>query len=165
VVADVEPDVADAVEEQEITGLQRPAGDPAPAVELRVRVVRERDAEVRVDVARKARAVEPARADTAPHVRDAEKPAGVPDDARPLASEWARVTVNDPVAMHPVAVIDGGGGQGCVRADAGGEDEQGQEEACATRQETSFGYGGAQRSGEAPRSAVGRRMSAGAGKP
>src|SRR5262249_61772191 len=103
VVADVEPDVADAVEEQEITGLQRPAGDPAPAVELRVRVVRERDAEVRVDVARKARAVEPARADTAPHVRDAEKPAGGPADAPPLATGRAHGLAKHPASRDPAA--------------------------------------------------------------
>src|SRR3954467_13934364 len=59
-VADVEADMADAVEEHEVAGAERSARDVAAVRELRVRRARERDAEVRVDVADEAGAVEAA---------------------------------------------------------------------------------------------------------
>jgi len=78
--------VTDAVEEDEIAGTQRTERHRAPAVELRKRVVGQRDAEVREHEPREPAAVEAAaRARPAPGVRDAEEPPRVPDDARLLA--------------------------------------------------------------------------------
>ena len=80
--ADVDADVAEPVEEDEVARSQRPARDPAAEVELRDRVVRQRDPEVREDEAGEARAVEAAaRRGAAVAVTDAEQMAGVGDDA------------------------------------------------------------------------------------
>jgi hypothetical protein len=57
-VADVHPDVAEAVEEDEVTGAECPAADAAAEVELAVARVRQGDPEVAVDVADEAGAVE-----------------------------------------------------------------------------------------------------------
>ena len=68
--ADVDPDVAEAVEEDEVAGCRR--RDRLGRIPLRDGVVRERDPELRVDVHHEAGAVEAARARAAPDVRDAE---------------------------------------------------------------------------------------------
>ena len=79
--ADVEADVADAVEEDEVAGPQAAAGDAPPQSELRVGAVRKCDAEVRVDEAHEARAVEAgARRGAAVDVPDAEEPAREAND-------------------------------------------------------------------------------------
>ena len=80
--ADVDADVAEPVEEEQVARSQRPARDPAAEAELRDRVVRQRDPEVREDEAGEARAVEAAaRRGAAVAVTDAEQMAGVGDDA------------------------------------------------------------------------------------
>src|SRR4051812_6282101 len=68
--ADVDPDVAEAVEEDEVAGRWR--GDRLRRVPLGDGVVRERDPELGVDVHHEAGAVEAARARAAVDVRDAE---------------------------------------------------------------------------------------------
>ena len=65
-VADVDADVAEAVEEDEVAGPKRRAADAAAAVELGVARVGEREAEVRVDVADEAGAVEAERGELPP---------------------------------------------------------------------------------------------------
>jgi hypothetical protein len=81
--ADVDADVADAVEEDEVAGAERAAGDPAAEPELRVRAVRQVDAEPVVDEADEAGAVEAgARRGAAVAVGDAEPVAGDLDGPR-----------------------------------------------------------------------------------
>lgn len=64
--ADVQPDVADAVEEHQVAGPERAARDlPAEAV-VRVGAVRQVDAEVAEDVADESRAVESAARESPP---------------------------------------------------------------------------------------------------
>src|SRR5881227_1733923 len=58
--ADVDPDVTQPVEEDEIPGPERAARHPPAAAELTARIVRKHDAEMRVDEAREAGAVEAA---------------------------------------------------------------------------------------------------------
>src|SRR5262245_4413167 len=57
-VADVDPVVPEPVEEDEIAGREAVARDRRAQLVLRRRVVRQRDADLRVDVAYEARAVE-----------------------------------------------------------------------------------------------------------
>src|SRR5579862_2652229 len=73
-VAEIDPDVAEAVEEDEVAGLSRGLGDRQRRVPLGDRVMRQRDAELRVDVHHEAGAVETARACSSPDVGDAEIP-------------------------------------------------------------------------------------------
>ena len=82
--ADVDADVAEAVEEDEVAGLEIAARHRHAHVPLGARVVRKRDADLRVDVRHEAGAVEARRALTAPHVLRAEVAHGDPDDAAVL---------------------------------------------------------------------------------
>ena len=66
------PDVAEAVEEDEVAGLELVARDRRAHAPLRAGVVRQRDADLRVHVHREAGAVEAARRRPAPAVRRAE---------------------------------------------------------------------------------------------
>src|SRR5205085_11771251 len=75
------PDVPEAVEEDEVAGLELALRDGDAHAVLGVARVRERDADLRVDVHREAGAVEAARARAAPDVRRAEVAHGDPDDA------------------------------------------------------------------------------------
>src|SRR5258707_1235849 len=78
--ADIEADVADAVEEDEVAGLQRAARHAPAEVELRVGAVGQLDAEVFVDEAHEARAIEAgARRAAAVAVGNAEQVPGVTD--------------------------------------------------------------------------------------
>src|SRR4029077_16746207 len=70
--ADVDADVPEAVEEDEVSRLELAHRDRAAVAVLRVRAVRERDADLRVDVHHEAGAVEPGRRGAAPDVRRAE---------------------------------------------------------------------------------------------
>src|SRR3712207_5767112 len=71
--ADVDPVVAEPVEEDEVAWREVRARDGAPVAVLHRRVVRQRDADLRIDVHDEARAVEArARRRAAPPVRDAE---------------------------------------------------------------------------------------------
>ena len=69
--ADVEPDVAETVEEDEVTGLKVVARHRDADVPLRAGVVRKADADLAVDVGDEPGAVEPAGARSAPDVRRA----------------------------------------------------------------------------------------------
>jgi len=176
-VADVQADVPDAVEEDEIAGLERCPGDSAPQVELRERVVRERDAEMCVDVAGEARAVEAAAwAHATVDIRDPEETPGVPDEARALAddvcqvTDGSRVMADDTLVMPNVVLVplcglsvamnDAGvlgaavmpmscNGERNTRGDAREENEQWQENVSATQEERSFGPGDAEKRGGA----------------
>src|SRR6185312_14919792 len=80
--ADVDADVARAVEEDEVAGPERPARDAAAVREIGPARVRQPDAEMPVDEADEPRAVEPgARARAAIAVRDPDEVARVRDDA------------------------------------------------------------------------------------
>jgi len=80
--ADVETDVVQSVEEDEIARVEPSASNPAPELELRERVVRQRDAEAAIHERHEPRAVEAAsRRHAAVAVRDAEETAGVLGDA------------------------------------------------------------------------------------
>src|SRR5918999_6098240 len=79
--ADVHAVVAEAVEEDEIAGLELAAVDRRAVPVLRSGVVRQRDADLRVDVHDEPGAVEAARTRTAPDVRGAEVTHRDPDDA------------------------------------------------------------------------------------
>src|SRR5579862_7293294 len=73
-VADVHPDVPEPVEEDEVSRPQRSAGDAPAEIEVGIRAVRQVDAEVRVDEAHEARAIEArARRGAAVDVRNAEQ--------------------------------------------------------------------------------------------
>src|ERR1051326_3523031 len=79
---DIEADVAEAVEEDKVAESKRAARDFSPALELRPRIVRQRDPEVGVDEACEARAVEAgARRRAAVHVANADEPRRVTHDA------------------------------------------------------------------------------------
>src|SRR5579862_9092784 len=81
-VADVDPDVADSVEEDEVAGAERRARDATAAVEVAVGRVRERDAEVPVDEPDEAGAVEArARGAAAVDIADAPEALRVGDDS------------------------------------------------------------------------------------
>src|SRR5205814_7478099 len=81
--ADVDPDVAEAREEDEVAGLELAPrhGDGIRVVVLRDGVVRQRDTHLGVRVRHETRAVEAARALAAEHVRDAEILLGDAHDA------------------------------------------------------------------------------------
>ena len=86
--ADVDADVPEVgVEEDEVAGRQLVAADARPGRPQRSRVVRQRDAELAVDVDDQARAVEAGRAGAAPHVGHAEV---LLRDRRGLLSQRAR---------------------------------------------------------------------------
>src|SRR3954447_20655429 len=72
VAADVDALVGEAVEEDEVAGLELAARDRSSVAVLRGGVVRQRDPELRVDVHDEARAVEAGRRRTSPDVGDAE---------------------------------------------------------------------------------------------
>src|SRR5581483_4249161 len=80
-VADVHADVPETAEEHEVAGPQRAARDAAAEAVVRVRAMRQVDAEALVDVADEAGAVEAAGARAAPLVRDADEPLGERDGA------------------------------------------------------------------------------------
>src|SRR5262249_49798341 len=67
--ADVDPDVPEAVEEDEVAGLQLVARHGYPVAVLRRRMVRQGDAHLGEDVHDEPGAVEAARGRPAPHVR------------------------------------------------------------------------------------------------
>src|SRR5262245_51198558 len=65
--------MAEPAEEDEIAGLEAPAADAAPDVEVGIGAVRQLDPEALVDVVDEPGAVEAARARAAPAVGDAEE--------------------------------------------------------------------------------------------
>src|SRR5947207_12922761 len=75
-VTEVDPGVMKIVEEDDVAGLEPPPGDRRAVPELLRRVVRKRDAHVRVDVHHEAGAVEAGRARAAPRVPRAEMTLG-----------------------------------------------------------------------------------------
>src|SRR5205085_5253454 len=81
---DVETDVPEAVEEDEVAGLEIAVGDRHAHGPLCAGVVGKRYADLRVDVHHEPGAVEAARARAAPDVRDAEELHRDPDHARVL---------------------------------------------------------------------------------
>src|SRR5262249_12066649 len=79
--ADVDPDMAEPVEEDEVAWLEAAQRNRAAVAVLGVRAVRKRDPDLREDVHHKAGAVEPGRRGAAPDVRRAEVAHRDPDDA------------------------------------------------------------------------------------
>src|SRR5262249_21345969 len=133
--------MAEAVEEQEVAGLQPRAQHAAAPRELPARVVRQRDAEVAVDEARESRAVEPgARRRASPRVPDAEEATREVDDPRLLAGDDGGVR-DDGL----VVTVDGAEGAAGACGDAGDHGEDEQREANAIGQEEGLPSAGAAR--------------------
>src|SRR2546426_12576650 len=82
--ADVDPDVAEAVEEDEVARLEISARDRHAHVPLGAGVMRQGDTDLAVDVRDEPGAVEAGWARPAPDVRRAEVAHGDPDDASVL---------------------------------------------------------------------------------
>src|SRR4029079_14502033 len=79
-VADVDAHVTQPVEENEVARLERIGGKRPTDVPQPPRVVRQGDSELAVGKTDEARAVEPARAGTAPHIGRTEVPLRHRDD-------------------------------------------------------------------------------------
>jgi hypothetical protein len=148
-VADVETDVAERVEEDEIGGTQPRPRDAYAQPELRARVVRQGDPEMRVDEAGEPGAVEAgARRGPAEPVGNADQAPCVADDAGLLARNPGRaadVRRRD-AAAHLGRTVDCAERAGGPRGDAGKDDEHDQHVADAVGHE-----GGSLRQGRRPR--------------